>query len=70
VPAKKNDRRLQTMVSLREASKRLQVNAQYIRGIADAMGITLYRAGVAVLMTEKDFLRVKAHLEKSPMAAG
>lgn len=61
--AKRVSRSVQTMISLREAARRLQVNAQYIKGVADAMGVTLFRTRKALLMTEKDFDRVRLQIE-------
>ena len=53
------------LLSLREAARRLGRNNNYIRGVADTLGIVLSPAGTALMMTWADFKRIEKAVEKS-----
>jgi hypothetical protein len=51
-------------VSISKAARRLRKNAHYTKGFAEGMGIRLRLAPPAVVMTEEDFERLRAKVEK------
>jgi hypothetical protein len=50
-------------VTVRQAGKRLGRNPQYIKGVAEGIGIKLQVASHAIVMTEKDFERLRRRLQ-------
>jgi hypothetical protein len=51
-------------VSLRKAGRRLGLNAHYVKGMAETLGIHLEDAPPSLLMSEADFARIKQQHEK------
>jgi hypothetical protein len=56
-------------VSISKAARQLKRNAHYTKGFAEGMGIRLRLAPPSVVMTEEDFERLKARIEKFPQPA-
>lgn len=52
-------------VTLNEASRRLGRNAHYVKGRVEGLGIKLERAAQCLVMTEADFDRLSADVERS-----
>jgi hypothetical protein len=51
-------------LSLNQASKRLGLDARFIRGFAECMGIELIITDWAIFMTQSDFQRLSARIEQ------
>jgi hypothetical protein len=52
-----------SLVTLRQAGRLLSRNPSYIKGVADGLGIKLQSASNALVMTAKDFGRIKRLIE-------
>ncbi len=49
---------------MREAGKRLNLPAERVRGLVDAIGITLTRGGPALIMSEADYGRLAKQVRR------
>jgi len=50
------------IVSLREAGRRLRRHPQEIRGAAEALGLAMHPVGPALVLSDRDFDRLKTKL--------
>jgi hypothetical protein len=51
------------MVSLRQAGRMLEADPKYLKGYAEAMGIKLQPVSRSLLMSAKDFDRLRKRVE-------
>lgn len=51
------------LLSVRRASEMLGVNRMYLRGYVEGIGVRLVECGQSLLMTRRDFERVRRRLQ-------
>lgn len=55
------------LITLTEASERLARLAPYLKGACEGIGVKLMVAGQALVMTRKDFDRLRKHVDAHPL---
>jgi hypothetical protein len=68
-PRQSEDRTIDPLVSLRQAGKALERTPEYVKGRAEGMGIKLMKAGRSLVMTRRDFDRLKRQLAEPAATA-
>jgi hypothetical protein len=68
-----SERKGTAILSLAEAARRLDlIDNTFVKGVVVGLGITIHVVGKTLAITERDFERIKRHLQKTtyPMGKG